>query len=38
MDAGWTANVTFGGVDRHTLFITAQTSVYGLQMRVKGVK
>ncbi|MHC4205001.1 MAG: SMP-30/gluconolactonase/LRE family protein [Planctomycetota bacterium] len=38
IDAGWTANVTFGGVDRHTLFITAQTSVYGLQMRVKGVK
>jgi len=38
IDAGWTANVTFGGADRHTLFITAQTSVYGLQMRVKGVK
>jgi len=36
--AGWTANVTFGGADRHTLFITAQTSIYGLQMRVKGVK
>ena len=38
IDADWTANVTFGGIDRHTLFITAQTSVYGLQMRVKGVK
>ena len=38
IDAGWTANVTFGGPDRHTLFITAQTSIYGLQMRVKGVK
>jgi len=38
IDASWTANVTFGGADRHTLFITAQTSVYGLQMRVKGVK
>jgi gluconolactonase len=38
IDAGWTANVTFGGADRHTLFITAQTSVYGLRMRVKGVK
>ena len=38
IDAGWTANVTFGGADRHTLFITAQTSIYGLQMRVKGVK
>jgi len=38
IDAGWTANVTFGGADRHTLFITAQNSVYGLRMRVKGVK
>jgi gluconolactonase len=38
IDAGWTANVTFGGADRHTLFVTAQTSVYGLRMRVKGVK
>jgi len=38
IDAGWTANVTFGGADRHTLFITAQTSLYGLQMRVKGVQ
>jgi gluconolactonase len=38
IQAGWTANVTFGGADRHTLFITAQTSIYGLQMRVKGVK
>jgi gluconolactonase len=35
--AGWTANVTFGGKDRHILFITAQDSVYGLRMRVKGV-
>ena len=38
IDAGWTANVTFSGADRRTLFITAQTSVYGLRMRVKGVK
>jgi len=38
IEAGWTANVTFGGTDRHTLFITAQTSLYSLQMRVKGVK
>ncbi len=38
IDAGWTANVTFGGADRHTLFITAQTSIYGLRMRVKGVR
>ncbi len=34
--AGWTANVTFGGKDRHTLFITAQTSLYSIRMRVKG--
>ncbi len=38
IDAGWTANVCFGGKDRHTLFITAQTSFYSLQMRVKGVQ
>ena len=35
---GWTANVTFGGKDRHLLFITASKSVYGLRMKVKGVK
>jgi gluconolactonase len=33
--ASWTANVTFGGKDRQTLFITAQNSLYSLQMRVK---
>jgi gluconolactonase len=33
----WTANVCFGGKDRHTLFITASKSFYGLKMRVKGV-
>jgi gluconolactonase len=33
----WTANVCFGGKDKHTLFITASKSVYGIQMRVKGV-
>jgi len=32
----WTANVTFGGKDRQMLFITAQDSLYGLRMRVKG--
>jgi len=32
----WTANVTFGGKDRRTLFITASDSVYTLQMRVAG--
>jgi gluconolactonase len=36
VDAGWTANVTFGGKDRHTLFITAQKSLFALRMRVKG--
>lgn len=34
---GWTANVAFGGKDKHTLFITAQDSLYALRMRVKGV-
>ena len=33
---GWTANVTFGGKDRKTLFITAMDSLYSLEMRVKG--
>ncbi len=33
----WTANVCFGGKDRHTLFITARTSLYSVRMRVKGV-
>jgi gluconolactonase len=33
----WTANICFGGRDRHLLFITASKSVYGLKMRVKGV-
>ena len=33
----WTANICFGGKDRHTLFITASKGVYGLKMRVKGV-
>lgn len=37
IDAGWTANVCFGGRDRDILFITAQESVYTLKMAVKGV-
>src|SRR5258706_1301867 len=32
----WSANVSFGGKDRKTLFITASTSLYSIQMRVKG--
>ena len=33
----WTANVCFGGKDRHTLFITASKNLYGLRMKVNGV-
>ncbi len=33
----WTGNICFGGKDRHTLFITASTSIYGLTMHVHGV-
>ena len=33
----WTANVCFGGKERHTLFITASKSLYSMRMRVKGV-
>ena len=33
----WTANVCFGGKDRHTLFITASQCLYSLRMRVHGV-
>jgi gluconolactonase len=32
----WTANVSFCGTDRRTLFITAGTSLYAVRMRVKG--
>lgn len=38
VDENWTANVCFGGKDRHLLFITASKSVYGLRMRVRGVR
>lgn len=34
----WTANVTFGGADRKTLFITAMDSVYTLKMKVEGAQ
>lgn len=33
----WTANVTFGGTDGRTLFITAMDSVYTLRMDVRGM-
>ncbi|MDR2956360.1 MAG: SMP-30/gluconolactonase/LRE family protein [Prevotella sp.] len=38
VDAGWTANVCFGGKDMKTLFITASQYLYALRMNVKGVK
>ena len=34
----WTANVTFGGENFSTLFITAYKSVYTLKMNVSGIK
>ncbi len=37
VDEEWTANICFGGKDRHLLFITASKGIYGLTMRVKGV-
>jgi gluconolactonase len=37
VDAGWTANVCFGGADGKTLFITASKCLFGVPMRVKGV-
>ena len=36
VDAGWTANVCFGGKDRQTLFITAKQFLFSLRMQVKG--
>ncbi|MNK34480.1 Gluconolactonase precursor [compost metagenome] len=38
IDENWTSNVTFGGKNNSTLFITASHSVYILQMNVSGVK
>lgn len=32
----WTANACFGGRDHRTLFITATTALYSLEMKVKG--
>jgi gluconolactonase len=31
------ANMTFGGANRDVLFVTARTSVFALQMRIKGM-
>lgn len=38
VDESWTANICFGGKDRHLLFITASKSVYGLKMKVRRVR
>ena len=38
VDAGWTANVCFGGENRDILFITAKDSIYTLQMQVQGAQ
>jgi gluconolactonase len=32
----WTGNVSFGGKDHQTLFITASKGLYSIQLRVKG--
>jgi gluconolactonase len=32
----WTANVSFGGRDHQTLFITASTGLYAIKLRVRG--
>jgi gluconolactonase len=37
VEAGWTANVCFGGKDRKTLFITATEHLYSLRMNVTGI-
>jgi gluconolactonase len=34
----WTANLCFGGRDKHSLFITASQGIYILRMRVRGVE
>lgn len=33
---GWTANVSFGGKDRRTLFITASRGLYAIEMKFPG--
>lgn len=38
IDAGWTANVCFGGKDMQTLFITASQNLFSLRMNVRGVR
>lgn len=38
VDRDWTANVTFGGLENKTLFITAMDSFFSLNMNVKGAQ
>ncbi len=38
VDRNWTANVTFGGRDYRTLFVTAMNSVFSLKMKVAGAR
>lgn len=38
IDQKWTANVTFGGKNQQTLFITAMNSLYSLEMNVHGIR
>lgn len=38
VEAGWTANVCFGGKEMQTLFITASEYLYSIRMNVKGVR
>lgn len=38
IDRKWTANVTFGGKNQQTLFITAMNSLYTIKMNVRGVR
>jgi len=38
IDESWTANITFGGKEMKTLFITAMDSIYTLKMSVQGTR
>jgi gluconolactonase len=35
-EEAWTANVSFCGRDRRTLFITASRGLYGIKLRISG--
>jgi gluconolactonase len=38
VDQSWTANVTFGGKQKKTLFITAMNALYSIETKVKGAQ